>query len=152
MPEDKQRLSREGLLAALDAGWGRLLFTLAQWPDEKQELYARQQGYPRVQDLLAHVCAWWEETLVVVPRIWYHHAPDYDYDIDLFNARAVTRFQPWTRAQVEAHFEKLRHALAELIRNLPAEAFNDDRIYAWLLNATVEHYEEHQPPRGPRLR
>ncbi len=151
MPEPQKHWTREDLLFALERGWGQFLASLAKWPDDKQTVFALQQGYPRVQDLLAHVCAWWEETLRVVPLISVEQLAQQQYDVDMFNARAVTRYQPWSRVRIEVHFEQLRLALADLIRTLPASALENDRICAWLFRAVVEHYREHRPPGGPRL-
>ncbi len=151
MADSQKRLTREELLSALEAGWGRFLSSLAKWSEDKQTIYAVQQGYPRVQDLIAHVCAWSEETLRVVPLLHSRQLAEQEYDIDMFNARAVTRYQPWTRARIEARFEELRLALAELIRTLPASALDDESVYAWLFETAVEHYREHRPPGGPRL-
>src|SRR4051812_37184613 len=136
MSEDEPRLSREQLLAALETGWGRFLPALRQWPPEAQERFAQAQGYARLQDLLAHVCAWHAETLQVVPAL-LNGTPPVRYDIDAFNAGAVARYASHTRAEMETEFEELNTALTTLIANLPAPAFTHAQVYFWLWVNTV---------------
>jgi hypothetical protein len=115
---------------------------------------ALQQGYPRVQDLTAHICACWEEALQVVPLLRAQHLAEQECDADMFNARAVTRYQTRTHARIEALFEQLRVALVGLIRVLPASAVDDDRVCAWLLrppSSTIENtarQEAHACPKS----
>lgn len=151
MPSRERRLTRDELLAALDAGWGRFLPTLARLPDEEQTRYARAQGYARAQDLLAHVSAWAEETLAVANAIRQGGMIG-EYDVDAFNAQAVERCRSWTRERVEAEFESAHAALAALIAELPAKALDDPNLHGWLVSTVVDHYEEHQPPDAPSLR
>ena len=145
--------TREALRAAMDDIWGQYLPALARLPEAEQTRYANQQGYARVQDLLAHINAWAEETLRVMPYLLRNEPAPRDYaNDDEFNARAVEHCKDWTRAQVEAEFERLRVALAELIASLPDEAFETRRVYRWVKATVVDHYLEHQLPNGPALR
>ncbi len=144
------RLSRDQLLAALDAGWGRFLPAVKKLSDEEMTVYALRQGYPRLQDFLAHICAWWEETVLAVPAIMNEHLHAVE-DIDAFNAGAVLRYREWLPSDVEAQFQNLLSVVRRLIAEVPDKALENADVYSWLYSASVEHYEEHVPPDGARL-
>ena len=87
--------------------------------------FAQQQGYARPQDLLAHLGAWMEETLRVMPYLRRDEKPPRDYrSDDEFNARAVQRFADRSRAEVEAWYEQQRLALKHLVEQLSDEDFS----------------------------
>ncbi|HEY4720358.1 MAG TPA: hypothetical protein VII92_00815, partial [Anaerolineae bacterium] len=120
MPKAKKRWTRTELLIAMENIWGRYVPLLAQLPADEQTQFARQQGYNRSQDLLAHIAAWMEETVRVAPYLLRDERPPSDYTNDAeFNARAVERCCAWTRVQVETEYEKQRQALTQLIASLP---------------------------------
>src|SRR6266511_3426964 len=142
-----QQLTRAELLTGLRDGWGAFLPAIARLTEGQQAAFARLQGFPHVQDLLAHICAWWERTLEVVPAIAGGGTPARDCpDVDAFNERAVARYESCTRAQLESEFERLRGAVAGLIAGLPSGAIENTVVYPWLLDSAVEHYEAHRPP------
>lgn len=145
MVENVPRMSREQLLAALDAGWGQFLPAMDRLTDEEKTIYSLLQGYARLQDFLAHICAWWEETVLAVPVIMNGHLHAVQ-DIDAFNAGAVLRYREWIPSDVEMQFENLLSGIRKLIAEIPDEAIQDPDIYSWLYSAAVEHYDEHLPP------
>jgi hypothetical protein len=113
--------------------------------------FARQQGYDRPQDLLAHLGAWMAETLRVMPYLLRDERPPRDYANDeQFNRRAVERLQDKELAQVEAWYQKQRRALRKLITQLPEDALSIPRVYRWLSGTIVGHYEEHSLPASRR--
>ena len=62
-----KRLTRHDLLEWLDTPWAQYPQRLQELPDDEQVRFAQQQGYAHPQDLLAHLGAWMEETLRVMP-------------------------------------------------------------------------------------
>ena len=116
-------------------------------PEDAQMDFARQQGYDRPQDLIAHLGAWMEETVRVMPYLLRDERPPRDYANDQqFNRHAVERFQDRERAQVEAWYQRQRRALRKLIRQLSEDALRITRVYRWLAGTIVEHYAEHPLP------
>ena len=141
--------TRNDLIAMLDGVWAAYPARLSALPAAEQIRFARQQGYDRPQDLLAHLSAWLEETRRVMPYLQRDERPPRDYGNDAqFNARAVERFAQTPRAEVEAWYEQQREAVKQLIQHLPDEAFEIQRVFRWLVGTVVEHYDEHPLPKG----
>ena len=152
MPEGKKRWTRAELLDTMEEIWGRYIPLLAQLPDDEQRQFALRQGYNRPQDLLTHIAAWMEETVRVAPYLLRDERPPRDYANDAeFNARAVEHCRAWSRAQIEAEFEKQRQALIQLLASWPDEALQIRSVYRWLSATIIGHYEEHQLPNGPQI-
>jgi len=63
MSAPEQRFSRQDLLTALEQGWKQYLPRRAVLSEEEQTSYAHEQGYARVEDVLAHICARWERSM-----------------------------------------------------------------------------------------
>ncbi len=139
-------LDRAGLLHALEADWGRYLAALQCLSPTQQAAFARLQGFPHLSDLLAHLCAWWERTLQVVAAMGGAAVPRPCTPHGVVGTEAETRYRGRTSAELEAEFERLRQALAELIGALPERVLADERVYAWLYESVVEHYTAHRPP------
>ncbi len=88
-----------------------------------------------------------EETRRVMRYLLRDERPPRDYANDQqFNRRAVERFQDMDRAIVEAWYEKQCCALQELLEQLPEDALSIPRVYRWLSETIVGHYEEHPLP------
>ncbi len=147
-----QRLSRQEYLDFMSDTWDTFLGALNGLPDDEQQRYARQQGYPSLKAVLAHIDDWWEETLRVVP-IWAKgDSPQFDYeDFDTFETRAMARHHDQTLAQVEQDFDNLRGQVAAMIAELPEEAFSDPQIADWLDRVIVTHYRQHAPSADPQI-
>src|SRR5512136_2943727 len=112
MSDQAKRWTRDELLVALDDIWARYPSRLSELPEDEQLRFVQQQGYARPQDLLAHLGAWMEESLRVMPYLRRDEKPPRDYrDDDEFNARAVQRFAGQSWATVEAWYEQQRLAL-----------------------------------------
>ncbi len=151
MPEKSKRWTRRDLLELLDTSWVEYPQRLRKLSESEQLHFAHQQGYARPQDLLAHLGAWMEETLRVMPYLLRDEKPPYDYSgDDEFNARAVQRFDKQSRAKVEAWYEQQRIALKNLVLPLPDDAFAQLRVYRWLVGTVAEHYAEHPLPNKSR--
>jgi len=142
-----KRWTRRELMESLDTIWMEYPQRLQQLPNDEQMRFAQQQGYIRPQDLLAHLGAWMEETLRVMPYLRRDKKPPRDYrNDDEFNSRAVQRLADRSRVEVEAWYEQQRTALQQLIAQLSDEDLNRPRVYRWLVGSIVEHYGEHPLP------
>src|SRR5512136_2999606 len=148
MTEPVKRRTRRELLESLDTTWALYQKRLQQLPDAEQARFAQQQGYASSQDLLAHLGAWMEETLRVMPYLRRDERPPRNYRNDAeFNARAVQRFADQPLAEVEAWYEQQRLNLRRLVEQLSDEDFVQRRVYRWLAGTIVGHYDEHSLPR-----
>ncbi len=146
MPD--KRWTRHELIESLDTTWFEYPRRLQHLSDDEQARFAQQQGYARPQDLLAHLGAWMEETLRVMPYLQHDEKPPRDYgDDDEFNARAVRHFADRSRGEVETWYEQQRLALKHLVEQLFDEDLDQRRVYRWLVGTIVEHYGEHPLPR-----
>jgi hypothetical protein len=147
VPQDSKRRTRRELLELLDTTWAEYPQRLRQLSESAQQRFAQQQGYALPQDLLAHLGAWMEETLRVMPYLQRDEKPPRDYDNDdEFNTRAVQRFTDRPRREVEAWYEQQRLALQQLLAQLSDEDLHQQRVYRWLVGTIVGHYEEHSLP------
>jgi hypothetical protein len=126
---------------------GGYLAGIARLPAEEQVRWAQAQGYTRVQDLLAHLLAWYDETTRLVPGMLGGERKPFGYEsVDAFNAVAIARYRDLTRAQVEAEYVRARDAFDAMLAGLSPDAVDNDRAYRWLYATAVEHYEEHRLP------
>ena len=147
MTRSAKRLTRCDLLEWLDTTWAQYPQRLHALPDDEQVRFAQQQGYSRPQDLLAHLGAWMEETLRVMPYLRRDERPPRDCTSDDdFNARALQRFVDRPRPEVETWYAQQCLALKQLASRLPDETFETKRVYRWLLGTIIEHYDEHPLP------
>ena len=139
--------TRTELIESLDTTWQMYPIRMAQLSDDEQARFSQQQGYGCSQDLLAHLGAWMEETLRVMPYLRRDEKPPRDYSgDDDFNARAVQRFEDRSRAEVEAWYEQQRAALKQLLEQLSEEDVSQPRVSRWLIGTIVDHYDEHGLP------
>lgn len=139
--------TRAQLIAKLEGIWADYPDRLAALPLDEQDKFARQQGYERPQDLIAHLGAWMAETVRVMPYLLRDERPPRDYANDQqFNRRAVERFQHKERAQVETWYHRQRRALRKVLRQLPDEALAIPRVYRWVVGTIVGHYDGHPLP------
>jgi hypothetical protein len=147
MAKQTKHWTRTELIEALDTTWQVYPVRLVLLSDDEQTRFTQQQGYARSQDLLAHLGAWMEETLRVMPYLQRDERPPRDYTgDDDFNACAVQRFANRPRREVEGWYEQQRLALKQLVSQLPDEAWATKRVYRWLYGTIVEHYHEHSLP------
>ena len=147
MPQNSKRRTRRELIDLLDTTWIEYPQRLRQLSENEQLRFAQQQGYTHPQDLLAHLGAWMEESLRVMPYLQCDEKPPRDYgNDDEFNARAVQRFTDRPRREVEAWYEQQRLALKQLVTQLSDEDLQQQRVYRWLVGTIVGHYEEHSLP------
>jgi hypothetical protein len=142
-----KRLTRHNLLDWLDTTWAQYPQRLRELPDTEQERFAQQQGYARPQDLLAHLGAWMDETMRVMPYLRRDEKPPRTYRNDAeFNTHVVQRFADRPRVEVEAWYEQQRLALRQLVEQLSDEDLRQPRVYRWLKGTIIGHYDEHPLP------
>ncbi|MBN1306041.1 MAG: hypothetical protein JXA13_16510 [Anaerolineales bacterium] len=139
------QVTQEQSLRILKDDWGRYLADFKGLSPQEQRAFLEDQGYASFHDLLAHICAWWEETLTVINSILDNEeVTGREYDIDQFNAEAIIKFRKWDPVDLETHFENLRQSLVDLVIDLPDEALAYQRITTWMHACVVEHAEEHK--------
>ena len=152
MAESHELQTRETLMEMLDTQWARYVPTIEALTEADQQRYAQQRGYASLKDLLAHITAWNQKTLEVVPILAQGERFNRDWkDDDDFNARAVERVRNQTFEQAKEDFENTRTALAGMIAELPVDAINNPEVYRWLYATVMTHYEEHEPPGDPQV-
>jgi hypothetical protein len=147
MIDSQRRLTRDELVAALRSGWGDFLARLETWPEARAAAYARAQGFERVEDLLAHVYAWWGELLREIPAALRGELPARVEDVDAFNAAAVERARAWEPARVRREAAARYHAVVELIAGLCEDDLHNDQVYSWSMGESVTHWDMHRPQR-----
>jgi hypothetical protein len=147
MIDPQRRLTREELLQALQTGWGELLAHLEGWPETMSTAYARSQGFARVEDVLAHVHAWWGELLREIPAALRGEPPIRVGDVDAFNASAVERAQSWTCAHMLREATARYHAVVDLLASLSDADLWNEEVYSWAMGECVTHWDMHRPQR-----
>jgi len=141
------KITIQQLLDALQEGWEHYLAGFEHLSAAEQITFLQKQGYPRFHDLLAHICAWWEETLEIVTSILEaRESPQKRYNVDAFNAAAVAKYKDWKESDLVAHYNNLREGLLYLVAELPEEALKNKRITGWLHASIIEHLHDHQLP------
>jgi len=139
------KLTRQMLLDCLQEEWGQYIAAYQRLSSDEQHAFLERQGYPSLHDLLAHICAWWEEGLQIVTSILDNaELPKREYDVDAFNVEAIRRFETWTQDDLLAHYENLREAWLDLVAELPENAYDNRRIAGWMHAVVTEHAEEHK--------
>jgi chemotaxis regulatin CheY-phosphate phosphatase CheZ len=151
MAPENQQFSRQDLLAALEQGWKHYLTHLHELSEDEQVLYAQKQGFARIQDVLAHVVAWWERSMQRSFQIISGHAVPRTDDMDAFNAEVVEQYHQWSRETVEEKFITVLTTFERFLRDLPETAFENERIHLWLRIDAIDHYEDHRLPNAPKL-
>jgi hypothetical protein len=151
MAHQAQQLSQADLLDRLDSSWGRYLPTLRMLPEEDQAAVARAQGFDTIKDLIAHLCATFQRTLDLVPKLASGSTPeDATHDEVALSADALQRYRAQPLDQVMEAFDSLWAAVGGMIRDLPDEAYRNPMVYDWLYYTVVTHYDEHTPPGDPQ--
>jgi hypothetical protein len=152
MSSQERCYSRQELLAAVEKGWKHYLSHLDALSQEEQARYAQAQGYARIEDVVAHIFAWWELSMQRTRDVLGgKHIPIAD-DMDEFNASVVARYQGWTLPAIEEKFATTLTTFERFLRDLPETALENDRIQLWLRLDAIDHYEDHRLPNAPSVR
>ena len=138
-------LSRFMVVDLLENEWAEYIPDFNRLDEEKQKEFLAKQGLGSFHDLLAHVIGWWEEGVRIISGIvdspsftWESH------DVDAFNRELTQKYSSWSDADLFKHYETVRHALLDLVAELPQDAFLNKDIEGWLKDDVVAHYDEHQ--------
>ena len=147
MIDPQRRLTRDELVTALRSGWGDFLTRLETWPEARAAAYARAQGFECVDDLLAHVYAWWGELLREIPAALRGEPATRVGDVDAFNAAAVEHARAWEPARMQREVATRYHAVVDLIAGLCEDDLNNEQVYSWAMGESVTHWDMHRPQR-----
>ena len=137
---------RGQVLATLQNDWATYAERFHHLSPEAQATFLARQGYARLADLLAHITAWWTEgsraieDLLIDPDAVKHLK---DYDVDAFNAQAVSSVRELEETAVIESFEAMRQRMVRLVMSLPEAAFQQKRLADRLRIEVIGHYAEH---------
>jgi len=135
---------REQVLATLQNDWGTYAKRFHRLSPEAQAAFLARQGYARLADLLAHVTAWWAEGSRAIENLLIDSGVAWqDYDVDAFNAQAVSRVRELDEIAVIESFEAMRQRMARLVMSLPEATFQQKRVSDRLQIEVIGHYAEH---------
>jgi hypothetical protein len=141
MPE----IPREKFLDYLQNNWFDYAGRFYRLPGPAgQKDFLEKQGYANLAGLLGHVIAWWQSGVEAVQDA--RRDPAYvspDYDVDLFNARAVERFGGLVEAEVVRTYEAQRQAMFDLVSSLSEAELDNPRINRRLYYEIIMHWDEH---------
>ncbi len=135
---------RAQVLATLQNDWATYAARFHHLSPEAQATFLARQGYARLADLLAHIIAWWTEGSRAVENLLTD--PDVvsqDYDVDGFNAQAVSSVRELEEAAVIESFEAMRQRMVRLVMSLPEAAFRQKQLADRLQIEVIGHYAEH---------
>jgi hypothetical protein len=128
----------------MEQEWGTYVERFQRLSPEEQQKRLRESGYGSLRDLLAHILAWWEEGMGIILAIAQDRPFERKkYDFDMFNAEAVTKYQPWEEAEFMSYFERTRQKMAEDLQALDEPVFEHRRVRAWLRAVILAHAREH---------
>lgn len=95
-----------------------------------------------VREVLAHIAAWETEAARRIPELTAG-AINQDYDIDGFNAAAITAAGEASLPQVRAQLEDAHSRLVALLDGLPADAFTKGNPARQWTKAMTRHSAHH---------
>jgi len=124
--------------------WGTYVERFRLLPEREQTRRINAMGYASLQDLLAHVLAWWQEGMAIITAI--AEGRPYErkkYDFDAFNAEAVARYSSWDEDVLMAYFEEIRTKTIQELKSLDEAVFENRRVKAWLNGIFIHHAREH---------
>ncbi|MCX6029924.1 MAG: hypothetical protein NT169_11570 [Chloroflexi bacterium] len=138
-------LTRAQVLGALCEGWGTYVARFRRLSPAAQAAFLVKQGYARLADLLAHVVAWWREGQQAIQSML--DDPNFqsrNYDVDAFNAQAITSCRDLGELAVIEAFESARQSWLALVAGLPEDAFQNQKIIERLQIELIGHLAEHE--------
>jgi hypothetical protein len=140
-------VTRHEVLDILENHWPQYHSRLREMTDDDLLDWADAQGYDRPQDVLAHINAWFEEMLRILPVVLRGEKYQRDWaTIDEFNARAVKHARDQSLDYALSEGDRLRSALFEAISALNDETVANNYLNRWLYGTIVEHIHEHALP------
>lgn len=142
-------MSHEQFLRREAETWGEL-WAITQGLDEKDWLVPGAAGAWNLKDVLAHVTAWQEEALKVLPELARQIVAGtegpFDYDIEAWNAAQYEARRDLSVREVREQSLAVRGQLLAMLGRLPAEWLAGHKgIREWAMYSTYAHYGEHLP-------
>lgn len=137
-------ITKQRTLDYVEFEWGTYVERFNRLPKEEQNKRVEESGYESFRDLLAHILAWWEEGMELIPSIVEERPFERrKYDFAVFNAEAVAKYRPWDEGEFMAHFEKRRQEIGADLRSMSEAAFENRRVGRWLDGMIIQHAREH---------
>jgi hypothetical protein len=139
MPITKQRT-----LDYIDIEWGTYIARFSRLPKDEQIKRVKEMGYEQFRDMLAHIMAWWDESMGIILAIAQER--EYErrkYDFDVFNAEAVAKYKSMEESAFLNQFEQTRQKMAADLRSMNEAVFENRRVKTWLNGVIFEHAREH---------
>ena len=111
------------------------------------------QGKWSIKDVFAHIVAWENEACKRLDLILAGHGDRIYYYDDMgvsnrFNARAVSKYRTVSMNQLLREGAKIRTALVERIKKLPASEINNPKhrypVSEWMSEFAFTHEEDHR--------
>jgi hypothetical protein len=138
-------LTRQDILSVLQGDWAEYIHGFRSLSAEAQSAFLTRQGYARFAELLAHIVAWWQVCHQAVELYAFDPtAQPMEYDVDAFNATAVAGVSQLDEGQVIDAFEKMRLLMFEFVKDLPAIAFENEKVVNQLEMDFLGHLAEHK--------
>ena len=138
------KITRQQFLDRLQNNWRDYPGRFHRLSPQAQKEFLTKQGYANLSGLLGHVVAWWQAGVEVVQKMRSDPAfANPDYDVDLFNARAVEKFGSLDESEVAGVYEAQRQAMVDLLSGLSDAELESERINTRLYYEIIMHWEEH---------
>jgi hypothetical protein len=144
---DMTTLTRQAVLEILQGDWATYVPRYRSLSPDAQAAFLGQQGYARFADLLSHIVAWWDIGYQAIES--YLADPAFQpqkYDVDAFNAEAVSKVVGIDEDAVVEAFEKMRGFLLEFVKALPDTAFENEKVVNQFNMELVGHLSDHNIP------
>jgi hypothetical protein len=139
-----QTFTREQFLNCLTHNWQSYLDRFQRLSVEQRLEFLQKQGYRSFADLLAHIVSWWQDAVPVIERMRQDPAlPLADYDVDEFNARAVSKFSNLSEAEMLQAYTAQCKVMRELVSALPEGELAQPNINKRLYYEILMHWTEH---------
>ena len=133
------------ILHVLQNDWATYVERYQGLSEEARAAFLRKQGYARFADLLAHILAWWEIGQQNIQK--YLAEPQtqpQNYDVDEFNAQAISRVKDQSEASIIQAFEQKRAALLQWVAQLPEGAFENEKVANQFNMELIGHLRDHE--------
>lgn len=124
------------------------LWAIAEGLDDEDWLVPGAAGEWNLKDVLAHLTAWQEEALAVLPevarRVVAGTDEPIDYDFDAWNAAQHEKRRDLPLSEVREGLLSVREQLLAMLQRLPAEWLSShEHIRGWAEWSTWRHYDDH---------
>ena len=137
-------ITKQRTLDFMEHEWGTYVQRFQRLPNEVQEQRVRNMGYESFRDMLAHILAWWDEGMGIIRAI--AEGREFErrkYDFDAFNAESVAKYKPMEESKFMVLFEKTRRRMAQELKAMDEDVFENRRVQSWLNAVVILHAREH---------